>query len=88
MNSTYDFIVKVAILWYYQSDFQHFSSIFELVYFSEESSFAAVIMVQTDQKKVMVNRNHRKKREKCSNWPVIKPVTLMKTMTTMINELL
>jgi hypothetical protein len=55
----YDFMVKVAMLWYFQSDFQYFSSIFEFVYCSEESRFAAVIMVQTDETRVMVNENHR-----------------------------
>jgi hypothetical protein len=86
MTSMYDFNVKCAILWYRKGKLQYFNPNFVLVYFSEESSFAAVIMVQTDQKKVMVNENHCENREKCSNWPVIKPIILMKSVRKRINE--
>ena len=82
----YDFNVKGAILWYYEGNFQHSSPIFEFIYFNEKSSFAAVIMVQTDERKVMVIENHCENREKCSNWPVLKPIILMKTIGIRINE--
>ena len=86
MTSMYDFNVKCAILWYYEGKFQYFNPNFELVYISEKSSFAAVIMVQTDERKFMVIENHCENREKCSYWPVLKPIILMKTIGIRINE--